>query len=156
MERQPITHLSILCHCCLYVYSIGGLHSCIHANGYISGDRNPVPSIERKKKLRREALSSPSILDSAASSSHNMSEFGRSLPPEAGSERSSYTQRSAPSRKSLADEEDALLRTIKAQHSLSRQMTDETSEASALLSPNMGKVGEASALHDQSASETEL
>ena len=59
-----------------------------------------------------------------------------------GSERSSFTHNSLNSRKSRSsDHEDPLLKTIKAQHSLSRQMTDEMSEASALLSPSTTKVG---------------
>lgn len=90
-------------------------------------------------------------------SSQQLSEMERASRHDISSERSSYTHQSAASCRSRhGDDEDMLLRTIKAQHSLSRQMTDEMSETSALLTPNMVRVGGTSSVKDQSASETEL
>ena len=117
-------------------------------------NRHPVPVLEHKTKTKGVSASSPLLPNST---NQPMNDTGQVAHSDLASERSSYSHGSASSHKfHHIEDEDPLLKTIKAQHSLSRQMTDETSEASALLTPNMDKVGGVSSLQNHSASEAEF
>lgn len=111
-------------------------------------------------------MSAPSIIDSEPGSSYQMSEYEppgakamseQKLSHQGGvSDRSSYTHQQSVGSRPSPEDEDPLLRTIKAQHSLTRQTTDELSDTSALLSTRDLRDGTLSSPYDISASETEF
>ncbi|XP_067949400.1 uncharacterized protein [Watersipora subatra] len=112
----------------------------------VSCSRGPVSVLEPVQKPKREFASTPTLLDSEPNTSHHTADYGRSLLQESEPPGSNNFQ---------GEEEDPLLKTIKAQHSLSR-LTDDMSDASALRSPKIVRAGRASTSFNQSASEAEF